>query len=68
MDSIKKTILKNSLINKGEVIGVGVSGGTDSMALLHYLHSISDELDFEVVGVHIDHNIRENSAEDASSV
>lgn len=68
MDSIKKTILKNSLINKGEVIGVGVSGGTDSMALLHYLHSISDELDFEVVGVHIDHNIRENSAEDASFV
>lgn len=68
MESIKKTIINNGLIKKGEVIGVGVSGGTDSMALLHYLHSISDELDFEVVGVHIDHNIRENSSEDASFV
>ncbi len=68
MDSIKKTIVNNNLIKKGEVIGVGVSGGTDSMALLHYLNSISEELDFEVVGIHIDHNIRENSSEDASFV
>ena len=38
------------------------------MALLHYLNIIGEELDFEVVAIHIDHNIRENSADDASFV
>lgn len=68
MESVKSTIVKNKLIKRGEIIGVGVSGGTDSMALLHYLHSISDELDFEICAVHIDHNIRENSSDDATFV
>ena len=68
MESVKNTIVKNALIKRGEVVGVGVSGGTDSMALLHYLNIIGEELDFEVVAIHIDHNIRENSADDASFV
>ena len=68
MQNILEFIKEKKLINKGQVVGVGVSGGSDSMALLHYLASLQDELDFEVVAIHIDHSIREESREEAEFV
>lgn len=68
MENIKRLIQENNLISEGDVIGVGVSGGKDSMALLHYLKSISKELDFEVVAITVDHAIRDESASDAMFV
>lgn len=68
MENIISTIRNKKLINAGEIIGVGCSGGSDSMALLHYLNALSKELDIEVVAIHIDHCIRENSADDAEFV
>ncbi|MDD3232021.1 MAG: tRNA lysidine(34) synthetase TilS [Clostridia bacterium] len=68
MDNILKTIKEKKLISPGDVIGVAVSGGSDSMALLHYLNELSSELDFEIVAVHVDHCIRTNSADDAAFV
>ena len=65
MEKIYKTIVENNLIRKGETIGVAVSGGQDSMALLHYLASLQSELDFEIVAIHVDHSLRETSAQDA---
>ncbi|MDD2445357.1 MAG: tRNA lysidine(34) synthetase TilS [Clostridia bacterium] len=68
MENILKTIKENNLISKGDIIGVAVSGGSDSMCLLHYLHSLSSEMDIEIVVIHIDHGIRSNSSEDARFV
>lgn len=68
MDNILKTIKAEKLVKPGEVVGVAVSGGSDSMSLLHYLYSHSKELDIEVVAIHVDHCIRENSADDANFV
>lgn len=68
MESVRKTILENNLISSGDRIGIAVSGGSDSMALLHYLNSIRKELDFEIVAIHVDHSIREKSYEDADFV
>ena len=68
MENIKKLIQNNNLISQGETIGVGVSGGKDSMALLCYLNEISKELDFEIVAITIDHGIRENGKSDAQFV
>lgn len=65
MDNILKTIVDKKLIKKNEAIGVGVSGGTDSMALLHYLSKLQEDLEFEIVAVHVDHNLRPTSAQDA---
>ena len=64
-ESVEQFIKKTKMIKSGEVIGVGFSGGSDSMALLHYLAKKQEDLDIEVVAIHIDHGIRENSYKDA---
>lgn len=61
MNSVKETIEKYNLIKKEEIIGVALSGGSDSMALLHTLHKLSADMEFEVVAIHINHKIREES-------
>ena len=68
MENIKNLIEKAKLISSGDVIGVAVSGGEDSMALLHYLKDIAYDLDAEIVAIHVDHCIRENSSDDADFV
>lgn len=61
-------IKENNLIKPGERIGVGVSGGSDSMALVHFLHANAEELDIEVVAICVDHGIREESRDEANFV
>ena len=68
MDKILDFIKANKLVKKGDVVGVGVSGGVDSMCLLHYLNSVKDILDIDVVGIHINHGIREESYDEAKFV
>ncbi len=68
MEKILEYIKKHNLIKPGEVIGVGVSGGIDSMSLLHFLHTNREKLDIEVVAIHINHGIREESEDEARFV
>lgn len=68
MQNVLDFITQNNLIKPGERIGVGVSGGSDSMALVHFLHSVSDQLDIEVVAICVDHGIREESRDEANFV
>ena len=68
MEYVLEYIKKNNLIKPGEIIGVGCSGGRDSICLLHYLNSIKAELDCEVVAVNVDHGIRQTSAFDTEFV
>ena len=56
------------MIKAGDVIGVGCSGGSDSMALLSFLAQNQEKYDIEVVAIHVDHSIRENSSDDADFV
>lgn len=65
MQSVLKTINMYKMFKKNEVIGVACSGGADSICLLHYLNSIKDDFDIEVVAINVDHSIRENSSEDS---
>lgn len=68
MHSVEQFIKENKLFKSGEVIGVGCSGGSDSLALLHYLAKNQEKFDIEVVAIHVDHLIRENSWADAEFV
>ncbi|WP_106495590.1 tRNA lysidine(34) synthetase TilS [Lentibacillus sp. Marseille-P4043] len=49
---------KHQLLKKGKTVLVGVSGGPDSMALLHLLSSIRTEYNLRVVVVSVDHQLR----------
>lgn len=49
---------KYNMISPGDRILVGVSGGADSMCLLHILYSLKDELDITVSAAHVNHMIR----------
>lgn len=62
-------IKQKKLINPGETIGVAVSGGVDSMSLLHFLNTYKEDLDCNVVAITVDHLIRgERSLGDANFV
>ncbi|WP_058486501.1 tRNA lysidine(34) synthetase TilS [Defluviitalea phaphyphila] len=63
------TIKKYNMITMGDKIIVGVSGGADSMCLLHLLKELSNELDFSITVVHVNHGLRGKDAqEDAEFV
>lgn len=60
---------KYNLINKGDKIVVGVSGGRDSICLLYVLHELSKELKLKLMVVHVNHGLRgEAATEDAEFV
>jgi tRNA(Ile)-lysidine synthase len=62
-EKILATIQKNHLIGPGEGVVVGVSGGPDSVCLLHVLHSLKDLLKIELYAVHINHMLRGSEAD-----
>ncbi len=68
MEKILDFIKQNKLIKPGDVVGVGVSGGVDSMSLLHFLHANKELLDIDVVAIHVNHGIREESDDEARFV
>ena len=49
-------------------IGLAVSGGADSTALLAALADLRDALDFDAVVLHVDHGLRPDSHDDARFV
>jgi tRNA(Ile)-lysidine synthase len=53
-----KTITENKMLEKNDKIIIGLSGGADSMTLLHLLSDISVEYCLQIFAVHINHNLR----------
>lgn len=68
IDKVKNTITENKLIKKGESVLVALSGGSDSVAMLHMLFFLSGELDFKLYAAHINHKIREEADSDEKFV
>lgn len=50
------------LTTKNDVIAVALSGGSDSMALLHYMLSAKEKFGFQVVALNVEHGIRGKSS------
>lgn len=65
MNQFKETIKKYNLIQKGDKILVGVSGGPDSLALLFKLFSLKSTMNLTLHVAHLDHSYRNNSHLDA---
>ena len=62
------TVKENNLIEKGDKIVVGVSGGPDSITLLTCLNKYKEKLNYEIVVAHVNHLIRKDSTEDEQFV
>src|SRR4051794_27147069 len=61
-------IRKHGLITPGDRIGVAVSGGADSVALLRALLELRGELGCVLAAVHFNHKIRPEADSDAEFV
>lgn len=55
---IRGAIRRHNLIPPGETVVVGVSGGPDSLCLLHALLALRAEFDFDLHAAHLNHRLR----------
>lgn len=62
-NKVIETIKKFNMLNNGENVVVGLSGGADSCALTHILARLSEKMDLHITAVHINHGIRGEEAE-----
>lgn len=61
-----KLLIKHELLPKDSTVIVGVSGGRDSMALVHAL--LKQRPDLRIIAAHINHGLRTSSKDDAEFV
>lgn len=66
--SVTSVIKRYGMIQRGDGVVVGVSGGPDSTALMHILNMLKAETDFWIVPAHLDHRLRPESGMDAEFV
>lgn len=58
INKVRETIKKNNLVNGGDKIILGVSGGPDSICMLHILNYLKDEFNIKIYAAHLNHKIR----------
>ncbi len=58
IEAVKRVIERFDMLKKGGKVVAAVSGGCDSSVLLHILHTLSTEMDLEILCAHINHNLR----------
>jgi tRNA(Ile)-lysidine synthase len=66
--AVRDFSLEHALWKRGDRIVVGVSGGSDSMALLSILHHLSPAWRLRLHVAHLDHGVRRGSGMDAAFV
>ncbi|MFP7737867.1 tRNA lysidine(34) synthetase TilS [Priestia aryabhattai] len=55
---VNNFITKHQLLPAGSTVVVGVSGGPDSLALLHFLWSLKEQKSLTIIAAHVDHMFR----------
>ena len=64
LERVRGTIEKFNMIERGENIAVALSGGADSVSLLHILNELSGRMGFGLCAVHLNHQIRGKEADE----
>ena len=64
---VLSTIQQHQMFTQGAVLLVAVSGGADSVALLHFLRELREEWNLTLRALHLNHNLRgaESDADEA---
>jgi tRNA(Ile)-lysidine synthase len=62
VDLVRQTLRRHACFAAGETVVVAVSGGADSLCLLHVLSTLHRDLGFHLHVAHLDHSLRGESA------
>jgi tRNA(Ile)-lysidine synthase len=57
-ERILQTITRYNMFKPGDRVGVAVSGGADSVFLLHALFELAPKWDLKLCMLHLDHGLR----------
>jgi tRNA(Ile)-lysidine synthase len=68
LTSVRQVIELYGMIQRGDGVVAAVSGGPDSIALIHILNTLKADMDFWLVPAHLDHQLRQESGVDAEFV
>ena len=69
LEKVAKTIARYSMFRPDQRVGVAVSGGADSVCLLHVLRELAPRWNLRLTVLHVDHMLRgEESRADAAFV
>jgi tRNA(Ile)-lysidine synthase len=63
IDVFQRAIREYNMLRSGDRVVVGVSGGPDSITLLHLLYKFRDYYDIDILAAHLNHNFRPGDAE-----
>ncbi len=64
MDKVYNYLMNEIDFKYGDAVVVGVSGGPDSMALLHMMTRLQKSLELQIICAHVHHNLRKESDEE----
>lgn len=65
---VKEYMEKYHMVNPGDKVIVGLSGGADSVCLLFLLNYLSKEMGFSLSAVHVNHKLRQEADGEAEFV
>lgn len=63
-ETVLHTIEKYNLIEKGDNVIVGISGGPDSVCLLHIMHRLAERIGIKLYAVHVNHGLRGSESDE----
>ena len=61
LNKVYNFVKKYNMLNRGETVLCGLSGGADSVALLLILNELSETLGIKVEAVHVNHGMRKEA-------
>lgn len=64
VDIVDKALRSRDMLQAGQTVAVALSGGRDSVCLLHVLRRLAKEFPFQLMAVHVHHGLREEADTD----
>ena len=64
VDFVENKLRRQEMLQTGQSVAVALSGGRDSVCLLHILNQLSNGLSFHLMAVHVNHGLREEADQD----
>ena len=62
-DAVVQTVARHDLLQNGDSVIVALSGGADSVALLHVLYSLKEQYNLKLYAAHLNHQLRGEEAD-----